>query len=51
MAPVRSVSHGLSCSHESVENIPKHEFWVQWSGSGVLVAKKFDATSYSELMR
>jgi hypothetical protein len=34
-----------------VRNAPKHEFRVQWSGSGVLVAKNSDATSFSELVR
>jgi hypothetical protein len=34
MAPVRPVLHRLSCSNETVGNIPKLEFWVQWSGSG-----------------
>jgi hypothetical protein len=29
----------------------KHEFWVKWSGSGAFVAKKSDATSFSELVR
>jgi hypothetical protein len=27
---------------------PKHEFWVQWSGSGALVANNSDATWFSE---
>jgi hypothetical protein len=39
MAPVRPVLHRLSCSNETVRNAPKHEFWVQWSGSGAFVAK------------
>jgi hypothetical protein len=34
-----------------VRNAPKHEFWVQWCGSGAFVAKLFDATSFSELVR
>jgi hypothetical protein len=34
-----------------VRNIPKHKFWVQWSGSGALIVKNSDATSFSELMR
>jgi hypothetical protein len=33
-----------------VRNAPKYEFWVQWSGSGELVAKNFKATSFSELV-
>jgi hypothetical protein len=34
-----------------VRNIPKHEFLVQWIGSGAFVAKNSDATSFSELVR
>jgi hypothetical protein len=34
-----------------VRNTPKHEFWVQWSGSGAFVAKYVEATSFSELVR
>jgi hypothetical protein len=30
---------------------PKHEFWVQWSGSGAFVSKNSDTTSFSELVR
>jgi hypothetical protein len=51
MVPVRPVLHRVSCSYEEVQNAPKHEFWVQWSGSGAFVAKIFDATSFSELVR
>jgi hypothetical protein len=51
MAPVRPVLHRLSCSKETVRNAPKHEFWVQRSGSAALVAKNQDATSFSELVR
>jgi hypothetical protein len=39
MALVRPVLRRLSCNNETVLNAPKHEFWVQWSGSGVFVAK------------
>jgi hypothetical protein len=39
MAPVRPVLHRLLCSNEMVRNAPKHEFWVQWSGSGAFGAK------------
>jgi hypothetical protein len=49
MAPVRPILHRLSCSNETFQNVPKYEFWVQWSGSGAFVAKNFDATSFSEL--
>jgi hypothetical protein len=34
-----------------VRNAPKHNFWVQWSGSGPFVAKNSDATLFSELAR
>jgi hypothetical protein len=43
--------HRLSCSNEVVRNTPKHEFRVQWSGSGVFVAKNPDATLFSESVR
>jgi hypothetical protein len=51
MAPVRPVLHRLSCSNETVRNVPKHEFWVQWSGSGTFAVKNSDMTSFSELVR
>jgi hypothetical protein len=51
MALVRQVLRRLSCSNETVRDAPKHEFWVQWSGSGAFVAKKANATSFSELGR
>jgi hypothetical protein len=51
MAPVRPVLHRLSCSNKTVRNIPKHEFWVQWSGSGVFVTKSSNATSFSKPVR
>jgi hypothetical protein len=51
MATVRRVLHRLSWSNETVRNDLKHEFWVQWSGSGAFVTKNFDATSFSELVR
>jgi hypothetical protein len=41
----------LSCSNQTVRNAPKHEFWVQCSGSGAFVVKYFDGTSFSELVR
>ena len=31
-----------------VRNVPKHEFWMQWGGSGAFVAKNFDATSWKQ---
>jgi hypothetical protein len=51
MALVRLVLHRLSGRNETVRDIPKHEFWVQWSGSGAFVAKNSDATLFSELVR
>jgi hypothetical protein len=51
MAPHRPVLHQLSCSNETVRNASKLEFLVQWSGSGAFVAKNFEATLFSELVR
>jgi hypothetical protein len=51
MARVRQVSHRLSCNNETVRNIPKHEFWVPWIGSGAFVAKNSNVTLFSELVR
>jgi hypothetical protein len=50
MAHVRPILQQLSCGNETVRNTPKYEFWVQWSGSGALVVKNFDATSFSEIL-
>jgi hypothetical protein len=41
----------LSCSNEMVRNAPKHEFWVQWSGSVAFIARSSTVTSFSELVR
>jgi hypothetical protein len=51
MAPVQPVLHRLLCSNEKVRNAPKHEFWVQWSGSGAFLAKNSNETLFSELVR
>jgi hypothetical protein len=51
MARVRPVLHRLSCSNETVRNAPKHELCVEWSASAAFVAKKANATSFSELVR
>jgi hypothetical protein len=51
MAPVRRVLHRRSCSKKMVRNATKHEFWVHWSGSVAFVAKNFDATTFSEIVR
>jgi hypothetical protein len=50
MALVRPVLHRLSCSNETVRDAPKHEIWVHRSGTGAFVAKKANATSFSELV-
>jgi hypothetical protein len=50
MAPVRPVLPRLSCSNETVQNVLKHKFWVQWRGSGAFVSKNFEAISFSELV-
>jgi hypothetical protein len=34
-----------------IRNAPKHEFWVQRSGSGAFVAKNCEAALLSELVR
>ena len=45
IAPVQPVLHQVLCSDETLTNAPKHaqkhEFRVQWGGSGAFVAKKF----------
>jgi hypothetical protein len=51
MAPIRPVLHRLLCRTETVQHATKHEYWVQWSGSDAFVAKNFDATSFSKLVR
>jgi hypothetical protein len=51
MAPVRQVLHRLSCINETVRNVLKYEFGVQWSGLDAFVAKFSDVTSFSELIR
>jgi len=39
--------NGPKCT-QTVQNEPKHEFRVQWGGSGAFVAKNSDATSWHE---
>jgi hypothetical protein len=51
MALVRLALLRLSSSNEMVRNALKHEFLVQWSGSGAFVAKNSDATLFSKLVR
>ena len=35
---------------QTLWNTPKHEFRVQWGGSGALVAKNYNATSWHKLL-
>jgi hypothetical protein len=51
MAPVHPILYRLSCGNKTVRNAPKHEFWVQCSGSRVFDVKNSTATSFSELER
>jgi hypothetical protein len=48
---LRPVLHRLSCSNEMVRNAPKHEFLIQWSGSGAFDAKNSDTALFSKLVR
>src|SRR6185437_213077 len=41
--------NGPKCT-QIVQNIPKHQFRVQWGGSGTFVAKNSEATSWHELL-
>src|SRR6185436_12703424 len=41
--------NGPECT-QIVGNAPKHQFRVQWGGSGDFVAKNSDATSWHELL-
>src|SRR6185295_4411589 len=41
--------NGLECT-QIVRNAPKHQFRVQWGGSGAFVANNSDATSCHELL-
>ena len=54
---IAPVLHQVSCSNETLtnapkhyENAPKHEFRVQWGGSGVFIVKNSDATSWHKLV-
>src|SRR6185312_16093654 len=40
---------GPECT-QIVRNAQKHQFWVQWGGSGAFVVKNSDATSWHELL-
>src|SRR6185312_11022437 len=41
--------NGSKCT-KMVQNAPKHEFMVQWGGSGAFVAKNSNATSWQKLL-
>src|SRR6185437_1054449 len=41
--------NGPKCA-QIIRNIPKHQFRVQWGGSGAFVAKNSEATSWHELL-
>ena len=41
--------NGRKCT-QTVRNAPKHEFRVQWGGSGALVVKTSHATSWHKLL-
>ena len=45
----KSQPNGPKCT-KIVRNAPKHEFRVQWEGSGAFISKIFDATSCHELL-
>jgi hypothetical protein len=47
---VRPVLHRSLCSNKIIWIAPKHEFGVQWGGSGAFVVKNFNATSFHELV-
>jgi hypothetical protein len=51
MALVRPVLHLLSCTKETVRDVPKHEFWIQWSGSRAFIAQNSDVTLFTEFVR
>src|SRR6185437_9485413 len=57
IALVWRVLHQVSCSSKTIpkctrmdRNAPKHEFRVQWCGSGAFVAKTSNKTSSHELL-
>ena len=53
---VHPVLHRVSCSYETIPNAPKHwkapkhEFRVQWGGSGAFVGNNYNVTSWHELL-
>ena len=57
IAPVQPILHRDSCRNEILpnapkhyENVPKHEFRVQWGGLVGFVVKNSDATVWHELL-
>ena len=57
IALVQPVVHRISCTNETLTNPTKHyetheymSLGAQWGGSGVFIAKKFDAISCHELL-
>ena len=45
------VSHpNIQKMHQNCTNAPKHEFRVQWGGSGAFIVKNSHATSWHELL-
>ena len=40
----------LSQMHQNCTNTPKHEFRVQWGGSGAFIAKNSDAASWHDIL-
>ena len=49
-APSFMYEWNIDKSNQTLRNAPIHEFRVQWGGSGVFIAKKFDAISCHELL-
>jgi hypothetical protein len=43
-------SASFAMTSETVRNAPKHEFWVQWSGSSAVFVKSSYTTSFRKLM-
>ena len=41
--------NGPKCT-QIIRNVPKHQFRVQWGGSGAFIAKNSDTTSWHELL-
>src|SRR6185295_15313656 len=44
-----TLPNGRKCT-QTVRNAPKHVFRVQWGGSGALITKNSDASSWHELI-